>query len=177
MPVDCYATLRQALAAALDAAARAGADLGDPSASGHLAAYASERKAAALTLMASLDTLHRLFGDQPPAAAAAQQQAGSLRESAGVGMAGLGAAPGAAEASAVSGGSAAGFGALGMYADVSSSNNNSSSSGSSSGPVSAASLPWPLRRAVSDLREAGLATLNLLPPLKALLAKHAMGLK
>jgi 2-polyprenyl-6-methoxyphenol hydroxylase-like FAD-dependent oxidoreductase len=172
------AQLRQALAAALDAAARAGADLGDPSASGHLAAYASERKAAALTLMASLDTLHRLFGDQPPAAAAAaQQQAGSSRESAGAGTAGLGAAPGAAEASATSGGSAAGFGALGIYADVSSSNSSSSGSSSSSGPVSAASLPWPLRRAVSDLREAGLATLNLLPPLKALLAKHAMGLK
>lgn len=208
--------LLQALADTLDASARAGADLGDPSPSGHLAAYASDRKQAALQLMASLDMLHRLFGDAPapamsasststssaPAAASAAsaaadrdgEQMSAPQESAARAYRHPGAAPGAAEAVAIPGASAAGFGAMGSvplpplshghsagHSNTAGNRGNSENHGSAlagkGGPTTVGALPWPVRRAAGDLREAGLATLNLLPPLKALLAKHAMGLK
>ena len=214
--------MHQALANALDATARAGADLGDPSPSGHLAAYARDRKQAALQLMTSLDMLHRLFGDAPAPATSASASSSSSTTAAFPATPATppppGAAPGAAEAVAVPGASAAGFGAMGaepVHAHTSGRSSTSaagihgsgsitsngsanrsatgnatgSATGNSSGshhgsalagkggPTTVGALPWPVRRAAGDLREAGLATLNLLPPLKALLAKHAMGLK
>jgi 2-octaprenyl-6-methoxyphenol hydroxylase len=88
-----------ALVEALDQAASAGLDLGDPQ--GPLGTYGAERKRANLALMAGIDALHRLFVDQaasargPVTVAAALPSSlrpplAALRE---LGMAALNAAP------------------------------------------------------------------------------------